>query len=354
MSAEVAAVIDGAATAALDAQAGDTPGMWIGVWDPARGAHLAAYGEAEAGGAAATVANTFRIGSITKTFTAAAILEQVAAGALSLDDSVADVLPDLATQAPEIADVTVEQLLAMRSGLSEYESRVLPQVLADPTEVIDLHEVILSTVSEQGVSTVGDQGTYSTANYLILGEMLAELTGQPVEAVLEQLVASAGLEHTALQPVDQFGMPDPASHGYVNTPAATAMQQEGVDVEPLGDVSDYTASWAGAGGSMYSTIEDLGRWAATDFGNTLLPTDLAAKRLESAPIDVGLDYGLGIITFPDGWHGHIGEIPGWESIALHQPETGAVFVGVVNESGSLNAVLRPAVVAFPDLATALG
>ena len=87
---------------------GELPGMWIGVWDPAEGVHLADYGEAVVGETAATVDDHSYIGSTTKTFTATAILELVATGELSLDDTVADVAPDLDTQFPDTSAVTIE------------------------------------------------------------------------------------------------------------------------------------------------------------------------------------------------------------------------------------------------------
>ena len=352
MSEADTAVIDDAAMEGLAAGEGELPGMWVGVWDPAKGVYLAAYGDAVAGETAATVEDSGRIGSITKTFTATAVLQQVAAGMLSLDDTVADVLPDLAAELPDIAEITVEQLLAMESGIPEYEYEVLPEVLANPTALVDLHEVIVETVNG-GVEPAGT-ASYSTTNYLILGEMLAELTGQPSEDVLNGLAADAGLTTTALTVADDFDMADPSSAGYVNAFAATELQAEGVEVEQLGDVSSYNPNWGGTGGSMYSTIEDLGAWAATGFGNELLPPELAAQRLEAAPLAEGIDYGLGIIDFGNGWYGHTGEILGWNSVAAHQPDTGATYVAFVNESGSLLATAGPALAAFPDLTGAYG
>lgn len=354
MSDADAAALDAAAAEGLEAAAGQLPGMWVGVWDPDKGVHLAAYGDAVAESVPATIEDTGRIGSITKTFTATAVLQQVAAGTLSLDDTIADVLPGLADEAPEIADITVEQLLSMRSGIPEYEYAVVPQVLADPTAVIDLHEVIVDTVNS-GIEPAGT-AMYSTTNYLILGEMLAETTGQPVEDVLDTLATETGLTTTALPVDDEFAMPDPSSAGYVNEFAAEGLNAEGIDVEPLGDVSSYNPTWGGAGGSMYSTIEDLGVWAATGFGNELLPPELATQRLEASPLPEGIDYGLGIIDYGNGWYGHTGEILGWSSIAAHNNATGATFVAYVNESGSLLATAGPALAAFPDLvgAYALG
>jgi len=352
MSDADAAVIDDASMEALAAGEGVIPGMWVGVWDPAKGVHLAAYGDAVAEETPATAEDSGRIGSITKTFTATAVLQQVAAGTLSLDDTVADVLPDLAAELPDIAEITVEQLLAMQSGIPEYEFLVVPDVLANPTEVVDLDEVIVETV-EGGVEPAGTAG-YSTTNYLILGNMLEELTGRPSEDVLNELAADAGLTTTVLTVGDDIEMSDPSSDGYVNEIGVSYLAAEGINVEPLGDVSSYNPNWGGVGGSMYSTLEDLGAWAATGFGNDFLPPELAAQRLEAAPLPEGIDYGLGLIDFGNGWYGHSGSILGWDSLAVHNPETGAVFVSYTNEYGASNAFVGPVLAAFPDLASLYG
>jgi D-alanyl-D-alanine carboxypeptidase len=179
--------------------------------------------------------------------------------------------------------------------------------------------------------------------------MLEELTGRPSEDVLNELATDAGLTTTVLTVGDDIEMSDPSSAGYVNEIGVAYLGLEGIDVEPLGDVSSYNPNWGGVGGSMYSTIEELGAWAATGFGNESLPPELAAQRLESAPLVVDVDYGLGIIDFGNGWYGHTGSILGWDSVAAHNPETGAVFVAYVNEYGALPAVSGPALAAFPDL-----
>ena len=352
MSDADAAVIDDASMEALAAGEGVVPGLWVGVWDPAKGVYLAGYGDAVAEETAATAEDSGRIGSITKTFTATAVLQQVASGALSLDDTVADVLPDLAAELPDIAEITVEQLLAMQSGIPEYEFLVVPEVLENPTEVVDLDEVIVETV-EGGVEPAGTAG-YSTTNYLILGEMLEELTGQPSEDVLNELATDAGLATTVLTVDDDIEMSDPSSAGYVNEIGVSYLAAEGIDVEPLGDVSSYNPNWGSVGGSMYSTLEDLGAWAATGFGNDFLPEELAAQRLEAAPLPEGVDYGLGLMDFGNGWYGHSGSILGWDSLAAHNPDTGAVFVAYTNEYGAFNAFVGPALAAFPDLASLFG
>jgi D-alanyl-D-alanine carboxypeptidase len=352
MSAADAQAIDDAAAAAL-AAAPDLPGMWIGVWDPEKGVHIGAYGDAVAGQTAATPEDHSRIGSVTKTFTATAVLEQVAGGELALDETIEEVLPDLAETYPDLAPITVEQLLAMRSGIPDYENTraVTGPVVEDPTKVWTVDEIIATTLEEEPLQPPGTPG-YSTTNYLILGEMLEAVTGEPVEQVINGVAEEAGLSDTALQEPEETQMPDPSSHGYLNDPGVQSLAEAGITAEPGQDVTDWTVSWGQAGGGMYSTVADMGTWAATGLGNTLLPADLGDQRLQTQPIPEG-DYGLGIFDWGNGWIGHTGQLIGWESLVAYNTDTGAVFVGMVNETGSLTAAIGVAYAVFPDLVEGL-
>lgn len=60
---------------------------------------------------------------------------------------------------------------------------------------------------------------------------------------------------------------------------------------------------------MYSTVGDLGKWAATGLGMSLLPADVAAERLEFKTIPKG-EYGLGLMSWDNGWIGHTGQLIG--------------------------------------------
>ena len=115
MSAEDSEGLDIIANAMLES--GDVNALYLGVWDPARGAHVKAYGIADvATGRAASVGDSFRIGSTTKTFTATVILQLVDAGKLTLDATLADAAPGVAAKYPTVADRTIEQLLSMTGG----------------------------------------------------------------------------------------------------------------------------------------------------------------------------------------------------------------------------------------------
>ena len=334
-------------------QSPDLPGLWIGIWDPDKGAYLQAYGEAVKGGEAAAVEQHGRIGSVTKTFTVTAILQQVAAGNLSLDSTIGDVLPELATEYPEIAEVTVEQLAGMRSPIQDYANTgiTVGQVIEDPQRVFTEDDLIAAGMSLPLMDP--EVGGYSTTNIIILGLMLEELTGQPVEQVVNEVAASLGMENTALQPPEETLMPEPASNGYVEAPGRMSLEPLGLDIPAGTDVTEWTPSWGQAGGGMYSTIADLGTWAGSGLGTSLLPADVAAERFDFQTIPEG-QYGLGLFDYGEGWVGHTGQIIGWESVVFYNTETGAAFVALVNETGSAISAEAVAVQLFPDLAGIFG
>ena len=114
------------------------------VWDPEKGFYQQAYCEAMVGGAKAAIDQHGRIGSVTRTFTITAILQQIAAGNLALDSTIADVLPDLAAKYPDIADIAIDQLAGMTSGIQDYANTVLTMhiVVDDPQHVFSAEELI--------------------------------------------------------------------------------------------------------------------------------------------------------------------------------------------------------------------
>ncbi len=315
-------------------------------------AHTAAYGKAALPDTPATVSDHSRIGSISKTFTTATILRLVDQGRLTMDATVAQVLPDLATRHPSLAAITVTQLVNMTSGIADYVNTGAiftplvndPKKAWTPAELIDLAQTMPNTKP-------GTPGYTSTAT-IILGEMIATLSGQSLEQAINQTAHDAGLTQTALPIPSDATIPVPASHGYLFTPGANSLKEIGVTVEPGTDVSDWSPSWGGAAGGMYSTVGDLGTWTATGFGATLLSEKLGAARLGGPTTkDEGGDaYGLGLTHRGEDWVGHTGQIIGWESFAAYNIKTGEVIVLMVNETGALPDALTTLLgVANPEL-----
>jgi len=330
---------------ALAASVG-TPGAIVAVSHPELGFWSAAVGDAEVDADEMTLDHHSRIGSVTKTMTAVAVLQLVDQGSLSLDDTVDDVVPDVAEEFPPTADITVEHLLSMMSGLPDYAN--LPggataQAVQDPTKVWTPEELIAAALGAAEVQPIGTPG-YSTTNYTILGLMYEAVTGDTIEDGVTRVAEEAGLTQTALLPGDQNAMPDPSTHGYVDPAGAADLQQlAGVDVEPGTDATDWSLSWGGAGGGAYSTIADLFQWASTGSGNTLLSSALGDRRLPTEDgfiPDAGAFYGLGLLMQAPPWIGHSGQAIGWESYEVYDPETGGTFAVLVNSTGGLSPFLE--------------
>lgn len=330
----------------------DVPGVWIGVWDANKGFHVGAYGKAALPDTAATISDHSRIGSVSKTFTTATVMRLVDQSKLTMDSSIEKVLPDLAKRYPPLAPITVTQLIDMTSGIVDYVNTGAifttlfddPKKAWTPAELIDLSQTMQN-------AKPGTPGYTSTAT-IILGQMIEAVSGQSLEDAVNQTVHDAGLHQTALPAAGDATMPSPASHGYIFTPGVNSLKEVGANLTAGTDVSDWSPSWGGAAGGMYSSVGDLGTWAGGGFGSTLLSEKLGAARVggPTTKSDGGEAYGLGLTHWGEDWVGHTGQIIGWESFAAYNIKTGDVVVLMVNETGSLpDALPKLLAVANPQL-----
>jgi hypothetical protein len=98
---------------------------------------------------------------------------------------------------------------------------------------------------------------------------------------------------------------------------------------------------------MQSDLSELGQWAASTSGNSLLSEATATARLRTRPIQFGLTYGLGIMR-AGPFVGHAGEEFGWEAYALSDPATGRTVVLAGTACGIGGALYEGAALIFPD------
>ena len=140
-------------------------------------------------------------------------------------------------------------------------------------------------------------------------------------------------------------MPDPSTAGHINSQCVTELTDDGATgVDESTDPTDWSVSYGAGGGGFTSTLADLGTWAASMSGNSLLNEDLQSARLETtSEIEPGAPilYGLGIYQLGDGWYGHDGEAIGWQAIELHNPETGVSVVIAGNACASVRSTSSP-------------
>ncbi len=342
MSAEDTAAIDTDIAAVME-QHPEVPAIYIGVWDPERGVYQQAYGLADvAAGRPASIDDHFRIGSVSKTFMATVMLQLIDEGKLALADTVADVDPDLAERHPNLAGITIEQLLGMTSGIPDYmnvpDAAVAAHVQAPDTAWSS--DQLIGFGADGEVEPPGTSG-YSTTNYIALQEIAETLTGQTIqELIRERVTEPLGMADTALPPNEDTALPEPVAHGYMSQPCVGELLGDGADPVPPGtDLTDWNASYGQAGGGMHSTIGDLGIWAASMSGNALLSEEAVNARLRSETGGLDLQYGLGIMKLGD-LVGHEGEAIGWEGLVGQDPDSGLSAVVFTTTCSDLGVVAK--------------
>ncbi|MGW7432318.1 serine hydrolase domain-containing protein [Streptomyces sp. NPDC054861] len=264
-----------------------------------------------------------RIGSVTKTFTAVAVLQQVAAGRVDLDAPIGRYLPDV-VPGERGRLVTVRMLLNHTSGIADYVLPAFPGILEDPGRTLDANRfrhVAPEELARLGLAAqpVAERGThaYANTNYILAGLLLKRVTGQEPEAyITRHVIRKAGLRHTYF----------PRSP-YIRGPHSRMYESMFGLIEPARDYSVYDMSWAGAAGAMVSTTSDLNDFYRKLLGGKLLgPAELRAMKTtvpgyEPEPgQEALLRYGLGIYTMrlPNGgWFwGHDGGVFGAGTWAL--------------------------------------
>jgi D-alanyl-D-alanine carboxypeptidase len=324
--------LETAARETFAALAGKAPALYVGVWDPEKGAFTEAYGAAGANGEAASVEDSLRIGTMTNTFTATVILQLVREGKLELEDTVGERAPELVAKFPQLDRISVRQLLSMASGLPDHLQRpggVIAEVVANPQRVWTTDELIAESIA-LGAEPPGTLG-FSTTNFVVLQVVAETVTGRELADLIEtRITRPLGISHTELPPDTDTTLPAPVAHGYLNQGCVAEVAADGAPgLPPNTETTEWNVSFGQGGGGVTSTLRDLGAWAETTMGTTSLSRRLGVQRIRTRNLGTGLQYGLGIIEFGD-WYGHAGEALGWESLGLHNPETGVTFVAASN------------------------
>lgn len=340
----------------LDAAIGDAVvGALIRVDDREIGAWTATAGSAQAGGhVPVDPRGNFRIGSITKTLVATVVLQLVADGAVRLDGPVQRHLPGVLPSG--YPPITVRDLLHNTSGIPNYLPEVLSSpddILANRTQTWTPEQLVALATAHPPEFEPGTALGYSNTNYVLLGLLIQEVTGNWWGTEVDRRIARPlGLAST-FAPGDDPALPAPRAHGYL-TVANRGQRQ-------LVDVTDYPMSVADAAGSMISSARDLNAFLGALLGGELLPAALLDRML--VPSDKGLlldvaGWGLGVMTLtlpgPSGGrpvHGTGGGIHGYAGLALatrdaHRRVTVSLNTADNDPTGQVQTLLGIAWAAF--------
>ncbi|MFE6778841.1 serine hydrolase domain-containing protein [Streptomyces sp. NPDC057702] len=313
-----------ATQAAMDAQVSDAgvPGVLAQARD-GRGVWNGDAGVADLRtGAPRGENDRYRVGSITKTFTATVMLQLRAEGKVDLDAPVETYLPDLVRgNGHDGRRITVRQLLNHTSGIFNYTA---DQEFADTYLGIGFLKHRYETLKPRAAVAIamrhrpdfapGTDWKYSNTNYLLAGLIIEKVTGTPYATqVQRRVIEPLGLRSTTL-PGTRAGVPGPHGRGYTRFPDDPR--------HTTYDTTRLNPSWGWSAGEIISTNADINRFYAALLQGRLLPrAELAEmKRTVSVGGNSPARYGLGIAEAPLScgtkvW-GHDGGIAGSVSYAF--------------------------------------
>ena len=294
------------------------PGVTVGLSAPGKGQYLRSFGEADTAiGAPMSPGLYMRIGSETKTFTVTALLELVDEGKVGLDDPISDYVAGV----PNGDKITLRHLAGMRSGLFNYtgDEDFSKALTSDPDRFFTPQQLLDYSFKHPVAFQPGAEVQYSNTNTVLLGLVVEKAGGMPLhEYIQKNVVEPAGLRHTSF-PTDA-AFPRPHAHGYTEQTASGEIE----------DATDWNPSWGWAAGAMISNLQDMRSWAKTVATGTLLTPETQAERLKVDPAGAtGDGYGLGIFNV-QGWIGHNGSLPGYQSLTIYLPEAEATLVVLMN------------------------
>jgi D-alanyl-D-alanine carboxypeptidase len=255
-----------------------------------------------------------RIGSVTKTFMGALLMQLAGEHKLSLGDKVSEYIEGV----PNGEVMTLRQVADMTSGVASYtaDPAFTGQLFSDPERSWRPGELLEVGLASSPLFQPGTAFQYSDSNYVLLGLVIQQVEGRPIGAVLRRrIVKPLKLSRTSW-PGKSIDLPKPHSRGYT-------LQGQASD-EP-GDATHWNPSSEWAAGEMISTVRDLlvyGRAFGTGKGLLAPPQQrrrLASFNTEPPPLSRRMSYGIGLVD-DRGWIGHTGSVPGYTTALYYHPD----------------------------------
>ncbi len=317
----------------------DQPGATVIVLKDGRVLLRKAYGLANLSNKEALQADhVMRLGSITKQFTAVAILQLMEAGKIALNDPVTKFLSDYPDTGKSI---TVEHLLTHTSGIPSYTGKA--GFMAKSVTDISVSEMVDSFKNDALEFEPGSTFKYNNSGYFLLGAIIEKVSGQTYANYVAQHIFTP------------LGMTNTSYEGYERSQQARAQgySQRTDKFEPSMKIS-MTQPYAA--GSLVSTVDDLAKWDAAITAGKLLKADSWKRAFTSYKLKNGQDtnyaYGWGVGQFEgQTMISHGGGIPGFSTFALRLPKD-KVFVAVLNNADG--GLPQPEMIASRLAAAAIG
>jgi D-alanyl-D-alanine carboxypeptidase len=312
------AAVDQIATAGLG---GGITGITVGISDPKLGYYVKSFGTTD--GKPVTPNMHYRIASVSKTFTADAVLHLVQQGKLSLNAHISQFVSGI----PYGNRITIRDLLAMRGGVYDF---------VDNTPFFDRYEnnpllpgwnpsdvLKLVRANKQQAAAPNQKTVYSNSEYVLLGYVIQKVSGESAPRYISSLIRQLGLRQTSFPTTPH--LPKPFIHGYVGPMSGTDLPAD-KDVTFSNPLVPWTA------GAIVSTVPDMLKYDGELGTGAGLSPRLWKLRRSWAPLTTTgpkLQYGLGL-TQLGKWIGHDGSIFGYSDLVFYLPAKHVSVVVMAN------------------------
>jgi len=337
-NAELAAAIDKVATAAI--AAGESPGLQVAVYKDGAPVLVKGYGSANLElNVPVNNDSVFLIGSVTKQFTAVALLKLQEEGKLSLDDKLSKYYPAF----PNADSVTLKQMLHHTSGISNYTADAsFMQWEGAQNRTTDDWIAQFARLPKTQDFPPGTAWNYSNTAYFILGGIVEKVSGKPLATVLhDRFFGPLGLKHTALDDESQI-VPGRVA-GY-----------DGTGLKQFHNADFLSMTIPGGAGAMRSSADDLAHWNAALFGGKILKPASFQAMITPGKLNNGKNSSTGMPPRPDDKNkgsyeygyalsivdvdghqriGHGGGIPGFNSSLNQFPQDHVTVAVIANSIG---------------------
>ena len=266
--------------------------------------------------------HVLRIGSLTKQFTSAAVMQLVERGKVSLDDPISKYV---ANTPPHWSGVKISHLLTHTSGTQSHTelSSIRPQM-----DLMGMpRDSIVQLMARQPLMYEPGTGFYyNNGGYFLLGIVVEKASGQPYADYVEQMVAPLGLTQT------RYCETPPIIHGRVD--GYTRVSAGGFTNAPY-----FNMNTAYAAGALCSTARDIVKWShALMSGRVVQPTSV---RTMTTPMRYGSirrpTYGMALTADSMGGHlvvSHTGSINGFSAMLMHAPADSLIVAVLTNTGGA--------------------
>jgi len=293
----------------------DGPGVVLLVNSDETGEQIFAQGLAnrEEYEAARTI-NHFRIVGLTKTFISTVIIQKLSEGDLRFEDTLVDLLPDIAINFANSDQITLEQLLMMTSGLPDYRDNpdFKTAVLAQEKRGWDPDELIAFAYDMPTVSAPGEVFNYSNTNYLLLQLIIDNLEDDDLNEVLQdRILDRVDMPDTYLEPIAKKTGSHIPGYADINGDGTVESMLPYDDGRGLADLG------------LVSNGIDLGEYAPALYERTFPGENGRELSLKTVPMGNGDEYGFGIMKRQSDWGemwGYASEESGFTSRLWYLPD----------------------------------